>query len=357
MINSARFCEHCGAALPLDARFCNNCGQPVAGSPYSPPPSPQPYMPQPAPAPSQQPPLYTPPPARHSLTWLWILLGILALVGICAACLLLTGVGAYILPKLTGQSQPEIVEQQPAPLETSSSPEEVEISPSDTPEPTVGENPLPIETTELPAQPSPLPADTRGPYGIYLDDFSDMNSGWPNDVNDNYSVGYFQQMNYAIGIFQPDYTAWVKPPHHLEGPFQEAIIQVNVKPGGYGGIYGIFCGFQDKNNYYQVSFSDNAYSIGKLVDGEYYRLTDPEWLKADSIQNVDDRGYIHLIVNCMQGSIGVEINSYGQKLITDPDTSFPYGNVALFASAGPTKRDGVYNQTLFDDFKLEVNPQ
>ncbi|MBE3142789.1 MAG: hypothetical protein IMZ61_02555, partial [Planctomycetes bacterium] len=121
--------------------------------------------------------------------------------------------------------------------------------------------------------------------------------------------------------------------------------------------FGVLCGFQDNNNYYKISLADDTYSIGKVVQGKYTALTDPVWKKADDIQKVDQRGYIHLLVNCMSGSIGVQINDWAQRMVADPDTSFPYGNVAIFAASGTTPRDGIYNQTLFDDFKLEVNPQ
>jgi hypothetical protein len=333
--------------LPMDASFCQKCGQPVAAPTYHPAVPSQAYAPPPAPA---------RPAARSSRTWLWVLLGGLALVGICAACLLLTGVGAYLFPLMRSQSQPTEVAQPPAATEIEIIPVDTEIAPVETTEPTEDVYSLPTETVEPPTQATPLPLDTRGPYGNYQDDFSDLNSGWPENINDNYGVGYFQQQNYAISIFQPDYTAWVFPPHNLKGPFQEAIIQVRVKPDSNGGGFGIFCGYQDDQNYYEVFFEQGDYAIGKVVQDKYYPLTDPKWIKADNIQNVDEQGYIHLTVNCMQGSIGVEINDYGQKLVTDPDNSFPSGDVAIFASSGPAKKDGVYNQTLFDDFKLEVNP-
>jgi hypothetical protein len=294
---------------------------------------------------------YPPAPKKSNKTWMIVLS---AFLGVCLLCGGIAA-GAGVMTMLFG-SQPATVANIPRStppshtpvLEATQSPANKVIAPTPTKEEVI----QPEQPTETPPLSTSAPQASR----TYTEDFSTTNGAWPEVTTDNYEVGYSNMQNYSISLLQPNRLAYVVPPHHLQEPFMNVIVSVNVRPGLQDGAFGILCGFQDANNFYAVKVSGTQYSIYKVVQGKTTFLTDPQWKPTDNIQKLDNNGYINLLVNCMGSSIGVQINNFGQKVVMDDANSFPTGDVAIFAASGTTKGYDSYNTIFFDDFSLEVNP-
>lgn len=278
------------------------------------------------------------------------------LVACLAVCLLCGGIAAGTgIMTMLFRSQPVVVANVPRSVSTSRIPD---LKATQSPHIT-GKAPTPtLEVDIQTKQPTetPVPATSTPPVTTYTEDFSTKSGAWPEVTTNNYKVGYSNMQSYSISLLQPNRLVYVIPPHHLQEPFTNIIVSVNVRPSLQEGSFGILCGFQDANNFYAVKISGTQYSIYKVVQGETTFLTNPQWKPADNIQKLDNNGYINLLVNCMGSSIGVQINNFGQKMIVDEGNSFPAGGVALFAASGATKGTDSYNTVFFDDFSMKVNP-
>jgi hypothetical protein len=172
----------------------------------------------------------------------------------------------------------------------------------------------------------------------FFDDFSNFNGPWENVFKDNYSIGYFQKGNYAIALRVPLKMAMAFPPYKFKKPIKNMLIGFKAQGEGDGGSYGLLCHYQDKYNYYRVSFSGSQPYWKDILDYE-----------------TDEDGYIHIQVACTDGRIQVLVNDMGQVIISDEDLN--QGDALLFAASGDQKNeDGTYEAAYFDDFSAEIMP-
>lgn len=94
------------------------------------------------------------------------------------------------------------------------------------------------------------------------------------------------------------------------------------------GEFGAICRFQDVDNFYAVTISeDGYYGIWKFVDDEYTVLTDWEYLA-----NFDGgTNWVDFTVGCVGSTITLSID--GKTLAQVEDTSLPSGDIGLIAGS------------------------
>lgn len=269
----ANFCTNCGAALQPGVRFCDKCGRAVGTN-------------TPAPARSQAP---LSPQQKRRFPW-WILILGVGCLGITCLAVVAAGGLAYFsdlnivlpaLPVLTG----------PAPS----------IPATSMPTPTLPEQPS--QPTNLPEEPTlvPSPAAVPTDSGLVLtgdqrlddhslyDDFSSEALGWP-VADDGMLILKYENQAYSFQITEPDYYDWAYIPADFI-PY-EIWFDVQGASGLQDGTFGVFCQFQDADNYYYVEFDlqDNSYLIGQFVNGEDIPLTEQNsagqyWQSASALKS------------------------------------------------------------------------
>jgi hypothetical protein len=220
-----------------------------------------------------------------------------------------------------------------------------------------GQPNLSARVTAQPSQPTQALEGSQKASGTYLDDFSDLSTGWIVANNPVYNVGYSKQQDYFLKIMAPDKYIFLTPPQDLSLPYKNAVIKVEIKQENFPeSSYGVMCNFLDSSRYYAVEIRQREYKIIKMNMGQETALTSPEWKKASNVEFVDIRGYAHLTVTCTGSAISVDFNGQTQPVIVDPANTFQSGNVAVFARSGSTAQSGLYEQVSFDNFSLTVKP-
>jgi hypothetical protein len=329
-MESTTHCQKCQQPLAPGVLVCPNCGTPAPGVFF--------FEPSQAPAPSG--PATSKRDARFKLGLAGIIGG--SLCG-CLALVLgfvyLSGGGSKTSPPAQVPAVPPAQEVTPNVITTATSTQEATL-------------------TEVPAAPALLgetpvyPVD--GGTTKYFDDFSNINGPWKNTSDDSYSMGYFQKGNYSIALRVPQKMAVAFPPYPFTKPIKNIIVSVKAKGNGQDGFYGLLCHFQDKDNYYRVSFTGDQYAVDKRVNGQLTELTSPFWKKIIAYQP-DSDGYITIILACTDGRVQLVVDDIGQEIITTTDLD--QGDALLFAASGTEKDDsGVYEQAFFDDFSAELQP-
>jgi hypothetical protein len=222
-----------------------------------------------------------------------------------------------------------------APTETSA-PNATSV-PTETPAPTA--TPLPTATT-APIIPTFTPLPKPAGYS-YSDDFSDINSGWPTDVNDDSTFGYMDGA-YSIVINAENYMEPVIPKDYLGTG--DAVIEVDAwkDAGPDDGDFGFICGFKDYDNYFIMGISPTGatgvyqYSGGEESNLQYQKKI---FTPADKY---------HLIASCQDGHYTLSVN--GQTVIDLQDSLLTSdGAVGIYGGAfevGPF----IY---YFDNFKAK----
>jgi hypothetical protein len=293
---------------------------------------------------------YPPAPKKSNKTWLIVAASVLGLCLICGGIAAGTGAMAWIF---SDQTAPVADNPQPTPTK--------QIAIQEATQPPVKKTSVPTATQEVvipPEQPTEAPLSPTSASlveGNYAEDFSTRNGDWPETETDTYKVGYTHVQSYSISLLAPSRMAYVVPPYQLQPPFANVIVNVSLRPGAQDGGYGILCGFQDIQNYYEVKISGTQYAIFKVVQDQITFLTEPDWKPAVDIDKLDNNGNVNVGVSCMGGTIVLQINNFGQTIVTDEANSFPTGDVAIFASSGTTQGSEGYNTVFFDDFSLQVN--
>jgi len=311
-------CARCSTPLPPDAMFCPNCNEPAPGSVLS---TPSPLPPKSARSNA----------SRGFLFWL-LLLGAI-LMGLCASGLL----GATAYSAVTGQN----------------------IAPAHLPlhnvypiqkQVTLAVTPTPI--SESPSQVVTQPQQTDSISTQFEDDFSNVNSGWPDQEQDEFAAHYSQKLNYLIRVKVPESQVWAIPPYHFAKPVKNVIVKVRVKKDEGSGSAGILCRFTDNNNFYRVGINGSQFTVNKKVNGKITYLTQPDFKDIIAYTPNSD-GYLDLTVACIDGRIQVLINDVGQVNITDDDLAS--GDAALFVYGNDSKNaGGFYDEAYFKNFSAEV---
>jgi hypothetical protein len=277
---------------------------PLSSSPPIPPPPIDNY---PASAPSGRP------------KWLWVVGGLAALALI--ACVVIV-----ILVFVLGGSNPE---------------PQVAAAPSAIPQQSGATSPAP--GAPLQADQTALPG--FDPTTIFVDDFSDPASGWDRQSPSG-GVTDYANGQYRILVNEPDLTVWSLAHKNFD---DQVGIQVDATKarGPDDNEFGVFCRYQDNDNYYQFLISSDGFAlIGKQFNGTNVGLSSEKMQFTDAIRQGAATNRIH--ATCMGDTLTLSVN--GQEVARATDSSFSSGDVGLFAGTFDTA--GV--DILFDDFSASA---
>lgn len=189
------------------------------------------------------------------------------------------------------------------------------------------------------------------PALVAFDDFSEVESGWPEGETDEHAYGY-QDGAYHIAVFSENLL------YHISAPGIEAgdvIVEVDAKRiDGTDTEMGaaVMCRVQDEaNDFYvfEVTF-DGYYTVAKYIDGS------PESLGIGYQQspaiNVEEDATNHIRVDCVGDTLVLYVN--GTRLTTLQDDSLTEGRVALATS---TFQNKPFADVLFDNFLVTAPPE
>ena len=358
MTEEQLFCQFCGSQIQPGFKFCDKCGSPVdAGSAVSATTAPaEPTAvvgsssPSPAPAnfnTSQN------KPTGKKPVWIIPLIGIGCLIMLCIAAFV---VGGILMYSSNGQAEISTVEAQAEELEPVVS-EEPEIKdeqpeiPTDTPISVPDSTSTTAATaTEKRLTVSEEPVSTED----ILLDYSDQ---WQVEDTDQYRTDISQRGDWAIGVKQADMSVAVISPGQAAAGVENVLITMDVATSATDQIAGVRCQVQDEKNYYQVSFKNKQFAVGRIVDGQLTPLTEPYWKDSQFISSEGMPGGANITVTCQGSSIGVSIEGMGEMpLVSDPDDSFQSGQIALFAAPADQMTDEFFSFAVFNNLTIETLP-
>ena len=236
---------------------------------------------------------------KRSFPW-W---GVALIVGcVCVLCVGVLGLGGIAYFSLA-TSEP--------PISEFASP----IPPIFTEPPTMAPD-IPEPTLSAPAEapatgPGLTGSQEANEYRIF-DDFSSDALGWPL-FDDGKTIIKYEDGQYSIQIKAPDYVDWAYMPVEFS-PF-EIWFDMKSAAGPQNGTAGVFCQYQDQNNYYYVEFNlgTASYVIGQFVNGENIALT-PEnaqgqYWQTTSVLNTAPGAVNRIGISCYQDFITLFINN------------------------------------------------
>lgn len=229
--------------------------------------------------------------------WLAVVLGV-GCVGILCIGVLLVGGGAtfFLTQKTTSPSVPEPVSTVPVEV-PDNLPEATQIVP-------------PPATAQTDSGQTLTSEQHLDDHSLY-DDFSSDALGWPL-FDDGKTTLKYENQAYSIQITEPEYYDWAYFP--IDFIPYEIWFDVQGLAGLQDGTFGVFCQFQDADNYYYAEFDleNNSYVIGQIVDGEYIPLTKENdagqyWQSADAL-NAPPTSVNRIGVSCYLDVISLFIN-------------------------------------------------
>ena len=368
MNSSNLVCPQCGKRNAPGNTFCGSCGaqlMPAAPGPaYQQPRPSAPYGAAQPPSPT-----YAPPPPKRSGTN-WLLVALLGAGGLCLCAVLVVAVFSFGSFKMFQTNQPTVMidataavqpteeiatvqQDTPNPAPTNTSAPTATEQPTSTTAPTLTDTPEPSSFATSTATETQPPAS--GEAATFSDDFSNPKSGWQVVNNDNYEDLYTTPPDpmYFVGMKAPQIYIVLTPPYAFKKPVKNASVTFLAKTFSSGAsIIGAVCDYTSNDNYYWVGISGDQYAMGKMVNGNWTRLTDPYW-KALSGVTLADHGFMEVGLSCFDGFIVFEAGGMGQEHLVDTDLSS--GDVGLYIES-PKVRDGpkYYTQAFFKNFKAEL---
>lgn len=175
---------------------------------------------------------------------------------------------------------------------------------------------------------------------LFLDDFSNPDSGWDNRSGQS---GAFQYLDghYLISVGPPQTLVWSRPKKF----FDDVILRVEATPNRFYGNedYGFLCHYIDQNNFYALEISLDGYAaIWKIADGERTYLID--WQPSAAIPT----GGETVTITGLCSSHGYALAVDGNVVAEVQDLSWGEGDVGLLA--GTWDIGGV--ALVFDNFAV-----
>ncbi len=162
---------------------------------------------------------------------------------------------------------------------------------------------------------------------LFMEDFSDPNSGWDVDLWEEASLQY-KDGEYQIYVKPERYFAWST---HYQ-VYDEVTFSVDTRiitPSGEGD-YGVLCGYTDDKNFYGLEITeDGFFSIWKSVDGDFITILDWEYSNA-----IPQGEPATLTAYCGKGELTFGINQQLLASVRDDDLSG--GRIGLTAGTYKT---------------------
>ena len=215
------------------------------------------------------------------------------------------------------------------------------IPPIDTEQPTIApdaQEPTPSATAGAPASgPNLTGGQEAGEYRIF-DDFSSDALGWP-VFDDGKTIMKYEDGQYSIQIKEPDYVDWAYMPVDFS-PF-EFWFNMKSDAGPQNGTVGVFCQYQDEDNYYYVEFDlgEASYVIGQFVNGENIALTPKnaqgQYWQSSSVLNSAPGAVNRIGISCYQDFITLFINDEWMMEAAVQTPAETLGEAAFFVYTFP----------------------
>lgn len=167
----------------------------------------------------------------------------------------------------------------------------------------------------------------------FYDDFSSEALAWP-VYDDGTTILKYEDGQYSIQITESDYYDWAFIPVDFSpvDVFFDAK-NVNVEKDG---AFGVFCHYQDEDNYYYVGFDleNREYIIGYAVDGEDIPLTpegsqDYYWQVTNAFKS-SSSAVNRIGISCYRDFITLFINGEWITEITIPAPFSEPGAMAFY---------------------------
>jgi hypothetical protein len=292
---------------------------------------------------------------QRNFPWLPVLLGVGCVAILCVGVLVVGGGAAFFITQRS-TSQVETDATVIVPEEALESTER----PSPIREPTTIE---PTITSPPNAAPTMVEPTTAGPgltgsqvleeYYLF-DDFSSDALGWP-IYDDGKTVLKYENQAYSFQILEPDYYDWVYIPVDFSPP--EIWFDVQGPSGSQDGTFGVFCRFQDEENYYYVEFdlADNTYVIGQILNGEFVPLTEEDesgqyWRSASPL-HASPTAINRIGVGCYKDIITLFVNDEWVDEVSVSKPFSPLGDVAFFVYAYDFADENGY-KVIFDNVEV-----
>ena len=254
--------------------------------------------------------------------WLAVILGV-GCVGILCIGVLLVGGGAVFF----------LNERTEAPIMPEPTIAVVIASPTSLP-PTLSSAPTPASS---PTDSGPkLTGDQILTEHSLYDDFSSDALGWP-VYEDGKTIIKYEQGNYSIQIAELEYVDWAYFPVDFI-PY-EIWFDVQGLPGDQDGTFGVFCQYQDVDNYYYAEFDleMKSYILAYYRDGEETALTKQNtvgqfWYETSALKSYPtDINRIGL--TCYLDSMTLFINDQLVDQVNVPQPFDQPGEAAFFVYA------------------------
>lgn len=213
------------------------------------------------------------------------------------------------------------------------------------PEPVVTVQVVTPGPLQEPTQLVPPPATAQSDFGPTLtgdqrvddhslyDDFSSDALGWP-VFDDGKTIIQYENEAYSFQIAEADYVDWAYFPVDFI-PY-EIWFDVQGLSGQQDGTFGVFCQFQDVDNYYYAEFDlqDNSYILAQIVNGEDIPLTkqnsvDQYWYETSTLRSSPD-AINRIGLSCYLDSILLSINDQFVDEVHVPQPFDQPGGAAFF---------------------------
>lgn len=279
---------------------------------------------------------------KRGIPWWVVLLGVILICILCVCAVLIGGTAFYFL-QIPSAVAPPI----PIPLATSA-------IQTDVPAPTLIPEILPGEPQSTEEPTSSLTGNQRVNEHYLFDDFSSTALGWP-EFNDGKTIIQYEDGQYSIQITEPDYYDWAVMPLDFE-PF-ELSFDVKGLPVTQNGTFGVFCQYQDPENYYFIEFDleNRSYIIGQYFQDERIMLSDGissanPWQIANAFQLLPNETN-HISISCYQDFINLYIND---EWVTEVIVQHPFdtmGEMAFFVYAFEFEDNDGY-KVFFDNVEV-----
>lgn len=172
---------------------------------------------------------------------------------------------------------------------------------------------------------------------LFSDDFTDPQTGWPND---QFALGGYRysQDGYHILVDEAGQAFWATTTREDDN----VSIHVNVKPAeqGANGYYGLLCRYQGNQGFYYFVIQNNgSYAIGKYQNSGFQH----EWKQSAAIRQGSQTNLLR--ADCTGSTLRFYANNTFLDEVTDAE--FSSGSSGMIAAALDTRGvDIVFNNFL-----------
>ena len=265
----------------------------------------------------------------------------------CILCIGVAGVGGFGYYYIQQTSQP-IFTEVISPLPSTPTNRPAPASSPVIPEPTAS-----ITPESISSEPA-LTGDQQVKEFYLYDDFSSDALGW-SVYDDGKTINKYENEQYSIQIMEPEYYDWSFVPVNF-APYEISFDMQGLN-GQQNGTFGVFCQFQDEDNYYYVEFDleDRSYVIAQVIDGEHIPLT-PEnaqgqyWQDAIPLKSTPNE-VNRIAISCYLDTITLFINDEWMTNASVPTPFDQPGDMALFVYAYEFAGDEGY-KIYFDNVEV-----